>query len=164
MTVFIGFIFVGLAALTTRFLLRVISSHIEPPRSVFLIISAFVLFFVCLLAPFLVLGYAEIIFGRPVVAIPDALAGESLLCLIAYAAWRRTAIASASRSSTEVVSDSAMDRRTRLLVLGTLVVFLAVGIMVSLGFPRGYEPAAYHLPIAIHIIQTHSFVPWDMAW
>src|SRR5262249_49788956 len=32
------------------------------------------------------------------------------------------------------------------------------------GYPRSFEAAAYHLPIALHIFQAHSLKPWDTAF
>jgi len=39
--------------------------------------------------------------------------------------------------------------------------FMLAGLMIVRGFPRGYEAAAYHLPVALHIFQSHSAKLWD---
>lgn len=38
-----------------------------------------------------------------------------------------------------------------------------IAVMLTLGFPRGYEVQAYHLPIGLHIFQTQSLKVWDTA-
>ena len=53
----------------------------------------------------------------------------------------------------------------RYLAMLAAVVFGLIALMVAaVGFPRGYEVAAYHLPIAIHIFQTQSLGVWDEAF
>lgn len=42
-----------------------------------------------------------------------------------------------------------------------LLTYAAAAVMLMFGFPRGYEVSAYHLPIAVHILQTGSLLPWD---
>lgn len=46
----------------------------------------------------------------------------------------------------------------------TLSVFVFLGVLLLLGFPRGFEVWAYHLPIAINFFQKGSFQVWDTTF
>jgi hypothetical protein len=39
--------------------------------------------------------------------------------------------------------------------------YAAAAVMLVFGFPRGFEVSAYHLPIAVHFMQTGSLSVWD---
>lgn len=47
------------------------------------------------------------------------------------------------------------------IAVATILIFLLLGIMLMMGFPRGFEVHAYHLPIAANIFQTGSLRVWD---
>jgi len=52
----------------------------------------------------------------------------------------------------------------RFAIVGAGLVYLALGIMVSIGFPRGFEVNAYHLPIGVKFFQSGSLEVWDRAY
>ena len=50
----------------------------------------------------------------------------------------------------------------RTLAIASIVIFALIALMLSAGFPRGYEAQGYHLPIAAHIFQAHSLKVWKV--
>jgi hypothetical protein len=46
----------------------------------------------------------------------------------------------------------------------TLITFSLIALMLIVGFPRGFEPQAYHLPIGLYISQAKSLKIWDTAY
>jgi hypothetical protein len=43
----------------------------------------------------------------------------------------------------------------------TAATFALVALMLACGHPQGYEVMAYHLPLSVHLLQTHSLQSWD---
>jgi hypothetical protein len=106
-------------------------------------------FFAAFILPFHVLGAVELMTG---------IAGATT----ANAAWILLGVASALRLARAAPVTFTRPRGDRgplaLLVLG---VFLVAGSMLVFGRPQGYEVTAYHLPLSVHLLQTHSMMAWD---
>src|SRR5262249_31091213 len=58
----------------------------------------------------------------------------------------------------------SLPRLVSVLVLAAVATFLFAVVVLVAGYPRSFEAAAYHLPIALHIFQAHSLKPWDSAF
>ncbi|GGX90849.1 hypothetical protein GJV26_12245 [Massilia dura] len=43
----------------------------------------------------------------------------------------------------------------------TLAVFALGALLLAFGRPQGYEVMAYHLPLSVNLLQTHSLMAWD---
>ena len=43
----------------------------------------------------------------------------------------------------------------------TALAFALAGLMLAFGYPQGYEVQAYHLPTAVHQLQSHTLRAWD---
>jgi hypothetical protein len=120
----------------------------------------FAIFFTSLLVPFLLLGYIQLIFRVPAVRIQNATVISALLNLPAL--WLYGYSCKHFRKPSEKSSFAiSNDATTRMLTWTAIGIFILVGIMVSSGYPQGYEPSAYHLPLAVHTFQANSLLPWD---
>ncbi|WP_338769572.1 hypothetical protein [Massilia sp. METH4] len=107
------------------------------------------MFFAAFLLPFHVLGTLELATGIPVATTANA----ALLLLAVALTVRLVPVAPVSFSRS---------RGSRgFLPLLALAAFLVAGAMLVFGRPQGYEVMAYHLPLSVHLLQTHSLTAWD---
>lgn len=58
----------------------------------------------------------------------------------------------------------SFDRPTRIFAAVLAAGFLLIAALLVIGFPRGFEVHAYHLPIAINIFRDGSLRIWDRAY
>lgn len=52
----------------------------------------------------------------------------------------------------------------KLFAIATAVTYVMCGLLLLTEYPHGYEPQAYHLPIAVHFFKSSSLRPWDSAF
>ena len=111
--------------------------------------------------PFFIIGSSELIFGWPRVSIVAVLLVQ-LVVMTLLLLWNRKAVQQWWNALSRW-RFSCPNRRDPIvgLTLVALFVFVSVGLMLTSGFPRGYEVTAYHLPIAVHYFQAGSLRPWD---
>lgn len=52
--------------------------------------------------------------------------------------------------------------------IAAVVCVISAGLLLAglllFDFPRGYEPRAYHMPIAVNVFRTANIEPWDLAF
>src|SRR4051794_32179517 len=121
-------------------------------------------FFGCFFATFLLLGLVGFITKLTLVRTEAALCVALLLALLGKTLDRR---ASDRKQVTHLkLADSPSPSRSvaSKLAVATAVVFALCGLLLLGGSPIGFEVQAYHLPSAIHIVQSRSLAPWDMAF
>src|SRR5579872_1456765 len=53
---------------------------------------------------------------------------------------------------------------TKVVLIALLGGFAFLALLLCIGFPRGYEVNAYHLPIAVNIFRDGSLRVWDKAF
>ena len=116
----------------------------------------------CFFIPYLVLGFAALLLGRPLVH--TAAAAAILLVLLAISRMMQ------GSQSLPPVPLRGMLRRARKSRTGTLaavllmLVLLPPAALTVLGHPKGYEALSYHLPLAVHFSQTHTLGGWESAY
>lgn len=115
---------------------------------------AVTVFFGAVLLPFHALGLLELMTGWPGASVGHA----ALLLLLAVLTLRLVPAMPAGfpwpRGQREVLPWLT-------LAVLTLAVFLLAGAMLAFGRPQGYEVMAYHLPLSVDLLQTHSLMGWD---
>lgn len=133
----------------------------------------FLLFFIYFFGGFYLLGYLSLIAALPVVT--PAHAALLMLAIFVVSVWvirrRKPSLLQLSAYSGCLVRQWRLVHRadpvngiSRVLFVASLATFGAIALMLCTGFPRGYEPLAYHLPIAIHIFQSQTLNVWDTAF
>jgi hypothetical protein len=110
-------------------------------------------FFAALLLPFHALGVLELLNGQPVARLGNAILLLLALALTLSLTPYRLPFTSAVPAPPRV--------RPGFLPWLTLAVFVVAGLMLAFGRPQGYEVAAYHLPLSVNLLQTHSLMAWD---
>ena len=112
---------------------------------------------------FLLLGLIGLALGRPLLR-ADLAAGLSAVtaCAIAFGAGRRQS-ASGERRQRMRARDflRSLDRTSLVALIAVGTTFGVLAVLLCVGFPRGFEPRAYHLPIGAHFFGTHSLTFWD---
>lgn len=122
-----------------------------------------VLFFSFFFFLFDLLGIFELLFNQPKVGITNAF----FLAVIVVIAtiFINTRTASLSFCFFPVFDKSQpLCLQAKIVKYMTFVVYLTLACLLILGFPRGFEVWAYHLPIAINIFQKGSLQVWDQAY
>jgi hypothetical protein len=139
-----------------------------PGGRVALALAWFVLLAAFFFGTFFLLGFVNLVTGWPALRPSLAAALDGLLALVALVTGRRGAAragaAVAARSGFREEARDAwggLDGAGRILTVAVAATFIASAAMLCAGFPRGYEPRAYHLPIAVHAFQTHGLRVWD---
>ncbi|MBB3223751.1 hypothetical protein [Pseudoduganella umbonata] len=118
---------------------------------------AVTVFFGALLLPFHILGLVELSSSQPVASL-----GNALLLLLALALALASALYLIPAATVAPAPSPAPSRqRWSFLPWLTLAVFVLAGLMLAFGRPLGYEVAAYHLPLSVNLLQTHSLMAWD---
>ena len=125
-----------------------------------------VVFASCFFGTFLALGLVDLVAGRPVLRLPVATAVMGVVA--AAILLRGSSVASLARGGTAlgraVRSWGELSAAERMLSGATAFVFLILAIFLCAEFPKGYEPRAYHLPVAEHIFRTGGLRPWDREY
>jgi hypothetical protein len=126
------------------------------------ILAWFVWFFAIFLGLFFLLGYVDLFLDRPVV---DALHALSVFAAVLFAVGmhRRRLLLDMPSHVSEIFGKFRGARASRVLALIS-VVFTAVALILLAGFPVGFEERAYHLPLAVEMLQTKSLKIWDSAY
>jgi hypothetical protein len=129
-----------------------------------------VLFFAVFFGGYYVLAWVELATGLPLVTVRNATIGV-LTAVVAYCLRTRTVpfgIPLTGRGNTgeqSVFRDwSQTSAIARLASLAVILGFGVIAGMLLAGFPDGYDPTAYHLPIGVHMLQSHSLGLWDKAF
>ena len=130
-------------------------------------IAFLIAFFGCFFATFLVLGLVGFIAGLPLIRTDAAVAVSLLIALIARWFGRRSPDADGHDplpSGGPAGPRGSRRSLPNLLALAAAGVFSFCGLLLLGGSPIGFEVQAYHLPSAIHILQSRSLTPWDIAF
>jgi hypothetical protein len=76
--------------------------------------------------------------------------------------WSARPTAAAGQSPAQSMS-SALNTTTWLVTVAVVAGFVLVAALLLIGFPRGYEANAYHLPNAVNFYRDGSLQIWD-SW
>lgn len=109
-------------------------------------------FFIAFFGAFYPLGFIELAMRTKLATTPNALAVLALAAVLAK-------LMPQPQAANRVRLMMAMPKPR--IVLATLLTIACAAAMQALSFPRGYESQAYHMPTAVHILQSHSLLPWD---
>jgi len=132
-------------------------------RSSELLISRLVMGFSIFFAGFYLPGVFGLYFAGSWVTIPNAVLVSAILTVAAYA-WNRLSRRAAARTAAAPVeSPPPLDAIARFVVVGLIGGFALLSVLLLIGFPRGFEVAAYHLPIAVNFFRDGSVRIWDRA-
>ncbi len=120
---------------------------------------------------FHLLGYINLLTDLPVVD-PFYAAVVALLAFVGIGLWLRRRVpglvdsGGKAKGSRPFVNQLSLpgSRLGRALAIATVTVFALIALMLSAGFPRGYEANSYHLPIAAHMFQAHSLKVWTAGY
>jgi len=147
-----------------------LSKRINGESSISVFLAWVLIFFTAFFGGFYLLGYVNLATGLPVVdPIHSSLLGLILLAACTYwlsrsqkrlEAGRRFARLAHSVSGMFQVR-GGIERKLTLLTVG---IFTVIALMLTWGFPGGYEAQAYHLPLGLHIFQSHSLKIWDTTF
>jgi hypothetical protein len=77
---------------------------------------------------------------------------------------QRPALVGHAALPTERGTVLSVDRTTRLVAALLMAGFAIVAALLVIGFPRGYEANAYHLPSAVNFFRDGSLRVWDTGW
>src|SRR5262245_1630724 len=142
-------------------LTRRATSGSDPENSTLRFLTWVVFFFASFFGGFYILGYINLATDLPVV---DTFYASivALVVFVGFGPWltkrrpspvRPGGNAERSHGSGFRLSLPPANGLGRTLALAGIVIFVLTALMLGTGFPRGYEPQAYHLPIAVHIFQ-----------
>jgi hypothetical protein len=141
-----------------------------PENVVLRLMTWMAFFFTSFFGGFFIVGYINIATDLPVV---DSLYASvvALVVFMGFGLWLATNRmpglvkegGNAGRSHNFVIQLFLPGNGlSRTLATASIVIFVLIALMLSAGFPRGYEAQAYHLPIAVHIFQAHSLKVWKV--
>lgn len=128
----------------------------------YVLVSFFSFFFFV----FHMLGALELVLHWPTITIVNAV----ILAAVLFAALMYTSARQSSMNLGTVVSlsDQVPQESLRFMakfaMLSTSSSFVLLAALLMIGFPRGFEVSAYHLPIAINIFRDGSLRVWDRAY
>ena len=170
MIVFSSIFYLLVCAVGSAMLTKLVISTSRSEDIVLRLMTWMTIFFTSFFGGFYVLGYINIATG---LAIVDSLYASvvALVVFIGFGLWfasRRMpgfvkAGGNAGQSHNFLIQLSLPGNRlSRTLGKVSVVIFGLIALMLSAGFPRGYEAQAYHLPIAVHIFQAHSLKIWKV--
>jgi hypothetical protein len=98
------------------------------------------------------------------VTIPHAVLASLMLAAAAYAWSRlRSPVAAGAAEGLEKPPAPPLSVITRIVVAASAGGFAVMSVLLLIGFPRGFEVHAYHLPIAVNIFRDGSLNIWDRA-
>lgn len=144
------------------------SSRIPGKDGVEVPLAWWLVFFGCFFAGFYILGCVNVLTDSspvtPGYALGIATVGFMIPALVMSRRQSRLLRVREYAAPVPRLNLQDLSRLSRVLLFVTLAVFGAIALMLSAGFPRGYEPLAYHLPIALHIFQDQTLRVWDTAF
>ncbi len=127
-----------------------------------------VMFFAIFFGGFHALGYVNLFTDLPVV---DSLSGAAvvLVAFVGFRLWpakRTTGLAERTEANAQRRHDFVKrsllpgNALSRTLTMAGVLILVLIVVMLGVGFPRGYEAQGYHLPIGVHMFQSHSLKVW----
>jgi hypothetical protein len=124
-------------------------------------------FFSVFYGGFYVLGLINLFTGLPIVGSLYALCVVLVSWLIVERVSRQSALTDTHGGMNVRIFEWRKIRLpgsgiVRTLAILTVGAFALMGMMLAVGFPRGYESQGYHLPIAVNIFQTGSLKVWTV--
>jgi hypothetical protein len=126
------------------------------------LLTVFVIFFFA----FDVLGALGLFFHERWVTFPNAIVVAIAVIAAGHICGRRyprKSMAGAEEATTWS-SSPALNGTTRLVAAAVAGGFILVAALLVIGFPRGHEANAYHLPSAINFFRDASLRIWDKRW
>src|SRR6266478_3948468 len=169
MNIFPSIFYLLVCVAGSNMLTRWATSTSGPENIVLRCMTWMAVFFTSFFGGFFIVGYINIITDLPVV---DSLYASvvALVVFIGFGLWlaKRTPGlvkegGNAGRSHNFLIQLSVPGNGlSRTLAMASIVIFALIALMLSAGFPRGYEAQGYHLPIAVHIFQAHSLKVWKV--
>jgi hypothetical protein len=160
--------YLAACSVLTLILTRRLAPYLQATGALSLFLAGVVIFSSLFFACFLLLGGVELALGVPVVSSFYAAAvalGALVVTLGAVGLARRDSTASGIAAELRQWTRSpSQSRQVRTLLLLATGVFVFSAATLVAGYPRSFEALAYHLPIALHVFQAHSLVPWDRAF
>jgi hypothetical protein len=123
------------------------------------LLAGFALFFIV----FDVLGAFGLFFRGRWVTFPNAIVVAIAVSAAGHiCGWRYSPRSmAAAEESTTWLSSPALNGTTRLVATMVAGGFVLVAALLVIGFPRGYEANAYHLPNAVNFFRDGSLRIWD---
>jgi len=143
-------------------IVRARSSHSLAPADLWVcrLVMVFALFFFA----FDVLGaFGVFVPGRWVTFSNGALVTIAFSA-VAYALRRRHSPESMGSDIAPAMRRLPLNGTTRLVVAAVAGGFVVVAAFLTIGFPRGYEANAYHLPSAVNFFRDGSLGIWDRGY
>jgi hypothetical protein len=124
--------------------------------------TRFVWFGLAFFIPFLIVGFLQFLSSWFRVSVSSAL---TIQCLMVGCAYYSRVQSSACATSAEHRDPGPTSWRDSVQALGILaiLVFATCSIILALGFPRGFEATAYHVPLGVEFFKSGSLLPWDGA-
>jgi hypothetical protein len=166
---FASIIYLLVCGMGSAMLTRWAMSRSGPGNGVLRFETWTVFFFTSFFGGFYILGYINLATDFPVV---DSLFA-SVIALVVFTGFGLRLVKkmpgllrqgeNSGRSHNAVMQLSLPGNTlTRTLAMASIVIFALIALMLIAGFPRGYEPQSYHLPVAVHIFQVHSLKVWSV--
>jgi hypothetical protein len=126
------------------------------------LLTVFVLFFFA----FDVLGALGLFFSGRWVSFPNAIAVAIALAAGAYiCGWRYSSKSLTVRKELTVrTSSPEVNGTARVVVTAVSGGFVIIAALLVIGYPRGYEESAYHLPNAVNFFRDGSLRIWDRSF
>ena len=155
-------LFLAACAAACYVILGVIRPRLGDCDAVARFLLSFVVFFAFFYSSLLILGYVSLFTELRIVTPLHAFVLSTIVALGLRLTLGNPAPYLDKRDYQLELSPPARDRLSRHLVRLSLTLFCVIGVvLVATGFPRGYEAAAYHLPIGVNFFQTQSLNVWD---
>jgi hypothetical protein len=162
-TVISGTFYLMLVGLGGCFIVRAQPSHALAPTDLLVcrLLMGFALFFFA----FDVLGAFGLLFPGRWVTFPNAALVSIAFSAAAYALARRRSPETMDSAAPPTTRRVPPLNDTSLLVVITVAAgFVLVAVLLVIGFPRGYEANAYHLPSAVNFFRDGSLHIWDKGY
>ena len=163
MTVISGLLYVIVVGLGSCFIVRARSCRALPLADLWVcrLLTFFALFFFA----FDVLGTVGVFFPGRWMTFRNATIVTIAVSATAYAlARRRFPQTNGSAAVPETQPVPPLNVTTRLVVITVAGGFTLVAAALVIGYPRGYEANAYHLPNAVNFFRDASLCVWDRVW
>ena len=157
-----GLVYLIVVGLGACFIVRAGSSRALPPADLWIcrLLAVFVLFFFA----FDVLGAVGMLFPGRWVTFPDAALVAIALSTAAYPFSRRRLPQTNDSATAPAAPVPQRNLTTRLVAIAVAGGFIMVAAALVIGFPRGFEANAYHLPNAVNFFRDGSLRVWDRVW
>ena len=128
-----------------------------------LLVCRLLTFLILFFFAFYVLGALALLVHGRWVTFPNAIVVATVFAALGHIrGWRYSArsMAQAGESTTSS-SSPAVNGTTRVVAAAVAGGFVVVAALLVIGFPRGYEANAYHLPSAVNFFRDGSLRIWD---